>query len=178
MLARFRWFSLFLATTLGLLVLLAVGCTPASSPIRARLTLAGKPAIGKPVVFTLDITSSEPITDVNAYITLPAGVEALSGATEWTIPSVEFGQHYVFSTTAQVVENGYHVIYSGGYKESYYQGQLVERHAGGDSFHIIVKGDDTWVSKSPPENTWEGSGHGGISPAEAELVDTRLTLVW
>ncbi|MBE2232362.1 MAG: hypothetical protein IAE85_02605 [Anaerolinea sp.] len=176
MLARFRWLSLFLAVTFGLLALLAVGCTPASSPIRARLTLAGEPAIGKPVVFTLDITSSEPITDVKANIMLPAGVETLSGATEWTIPSVEVGQHYVFSTTAQVVENGYYVIYSGGYKESYYQGQLTTRHGGGDSFHIIVEGDDTWVSKSPPENTWKSASSLGAYPEKPELVDTELKL--
>lgn len=176
MLARFRWFPLSLLVTFGLLALLAVACTQPSSPIRARLTLAGEPAIGKPVVFTVDITSSEPITDVKANIMLPAGVETLSGATEWTIPSIEVGQHYVFSTTAQVVENGYYVIYSGGYKESYYQGQLTARHGGGDSLHIIVEGDDTWVSKSPPENTWKISNGAGASPEKPELVDTELKL--
>lgn len=176
MAARFRWLPLSLLVTFGLLALLAVGCTPASSPIRARLTLAGEPAIGKPVVFTLDITSSEPITDVKANIMLPAGVETLSGATEWTIPSVEVGQHYVFSTTAQVVENGYHVIYSGAYKESYYQGQLTARHGGGDGLHIIVEDDDTWVSKSPPENTWKPSGSGGAILNRPELIDSTLAL--
>jgi hypothetical protein len=176
MLARFRWLPLSLLVTFGLLALLAVACTQPSSPIRARLTLAGEPAIGKPVVFTVDITSSEPITDVKANIMLPAGVETLSGATEWTIPSIEVGQHYVFSTTAQVVENGYYVIYSGGYKESYYQGKLTARHGGGDSLHIIVEGDDTWVSKSPPENTWRSTGSIGASPERPELVDTELKL--
>lgn len=173
MLARFRWLPLFLVVTFGLLALLAVACTPPSSPIRARLQMEGEPALGKPFTLTLVLDGHAsypyPIENVHAGINVPEGIEVLSGATDWQLARLEKGTEYVFSTSAQVMRNGYFMIPGFAQMPS-------EPSTAVDYLHIIVEGDDTWVSKSPPENTWKPSGSGGAILNRPELIDSTLAL--
>jgi len=173
MLARFRWLPLFLVVTFGLLALLAVACTPPSSPIRARLQMEGEPALGKPFTLTLVLDGHAsypyPIENVHAGINVPEGIEVLSGATDWQLARLEKGTEYVFSTSAQVMRNGYFMIPGFAQMPS-------EPSTAVDYLYIIVEGDDTWVSKSPPENTWKPSGSGGAILNRPELIDSTLAL--
>lgn len=175
MLARFRWLSLTLLIAFSMLVLLAVACTPASSPIQSRLSIQGEPALGIPFVLTLDISSQEPLTDVHALFTLPEGVEA-PGTTEWVIPELQPNEHKVFTATAQVAGDGYYIIGGSGVRKWFRGGQLVQQYGGGETLHVIVEGDDTWVSKRPPENTWTIISGLGASNEKAQLLQTELTM--
>lgn len=175
MLARTRWLSLSLMVAFGLLVLLASACTPASSPIQAKVDMEGEPAVGIPFVLTLDVSSREPLTDVHALFSLPEGVEAL-GTTEWVIPELQPNEHKVFTATAQVTGDGYYIIGGSGVRKWFRDGQLVQQYGGGETLHVIVEGDDTWVSKRPPENTWKGTTALDVIPVQPELVDTSLNL--
>ena len=175
MLARIRWLPLSLLVAFGMLALLAVACTPASSPLQGKLNIQGEPMVGKPFVLTLDISSHEPLTDVYALFSLPEGIEALD-TTDWVIPHLQPNEHKIFTTTAQVTGDGYYIIDGSGVRKWYRDGQLVQQYGGGERFHVIVEGDDTWVSKRRPDNTWEGDGYGGVVPVQSELVDTQLAL--
>ena len=168
MLARIRWLPLTLLVAFGLLTLLAVACTPASSPIQSKLSMQGEPVVGKPFVLVLDISSNHPFSDVHAGINIPEGIESVDGRAEWQISQLEASSHYVFSTTAQVARDGYFTI--PGYAQALGEVDSV------DYLHIIVKGDDTWVSKRPPEDTWTIVNGLGASDEKPQLLQTELTM--
>ena len=171
--ACYRWFSLFLAVTFGLLALLAVACTPPSSPIRAKLEMEGEPTLGKPFTLTLVLDGHAsypyPIHNVHAGINVPEGIEVLSGAETGNLRCLEKETEYVFSTFARVMRNGYFMIPGFAQMPS-------EPSTAVDYLHIIVEDDDTWVSKSPPKNTWKPSGSGGAILNRPELIDSTLAL--
>lgn len=173
MLARFRWFPLSLLVTFGLLALLAVACTQASSPIRAKLEMEGKPALGEPFTLTLVLDRHAnypmPIDNVHAGINVPDGIEVLSGATDWQLARLENDKEYTFSTSIRAMRNGYFMIPGFAQMPS-------EPSTAVDYLHIIVEGDDTWVSKSPPESTWKPSGSGGAILNRPELIISTLAL--
>ncbi len=177
MLARIRWLPLPLLVAFGMLALLAVACSSSRSEITARLDIDGEPELGQPFTLTLEIASALPYTNVNAQITLPEGIEVVGDAPRWKLAAVQPSERYKFVTQAQVMENNYYEILGSGWvTHTYPDGTTSTPAADADYLYVIVEGDDTWVSKRPPENTWKGSGYGGVTPVKSELVDTRLAL--
>lgn len=172
MLARFRWLSLSLLVTCALLALLATACSQASSPLRARLKIDGEPVLGRPVTLTLVLDRRAsypyPIDDVHAGIGNPEGIEVLSGTTDWQLTDFGVEKKYALSASVKILRDGYFKI--PGFAQSQGQPGAV------DYLHIIVEGDDTWVSKRPPENTWTIINGLGASNEKTQLLQTELTM--
>ncbi len=163
-----------MAAGLCALLLAAVACSGASSPLKGTLTLEGKPAVGESFLLQLEVRTSMAFTDVQATFVLPAGVELLSAPGEWRV-DMEPNQTYAFSATARVLENGYFRICGGGAKDF----QSGSYFGYGDCIYVLVEGEDTWVSHDPPPNHWESahaSAPGGGPGLQPGLIQNRLYL--
>lgn len=158
-------------------LLLAAGCTARSSapssPMTGSFKLEGRPALGQPFTLQLELRTSMAFTDVAVSFILPTGVELLSTPGEWRV-DMELDQTYVFTATARVLKDGYHILSGIGRKDFASGGYFT----GGERIHVLVEGEDTWFSHDPPPNHWESahsSASGGL-PLQPELIQTRLYL--
>lgn len=149
------------------------------SPLSGALRLSGEPAVNKPFTLTVDLVARQPYTNLMAMVTLPNGIEPVGGPTEWLVPVVEPDQHYVFTTTAQVSENGYYKIWGGGeHEDRLPDGKLAGGVKDGETVYLIVEGDNAWFSNRPPVNTWVRPRQGTTQPLSlnAELLEVELSV--
>ncbi len=158
------------------LVMLADAMFGMFSGVSANMEIVkGEPKLNEPFTVRLEVKPQVWSDDVDIFIDLPTGIEAVDAETQWKT-SFKQDVSQVYTTTLVAVENGYYTLHGTAHAE-WDNGDW----SNGDAFlYLSVEDDDSWYSRIMPQNYWEQRWNLKGLPTQAEqaedFADTQLTV--